>query len=444
MNAAPSRPSTSNYFPPMSQTLVIENQTFANTVANLYPIQLQDTSTPQADTDPATVQRFTGEWDASQRGDASPLDRPSRHNSMHRSNSFVSNGGADDILPTRSNTLKKKPSMRRSASLKRSSSRRSMKAGSVRSLALQASTDPDEAHSAFHCPVPTSANPTETLSNRFQAWRKLLKDLVAYFREVQAHYEHRSKSALKLANVSMHFNGAVGLLSTGGIDDAMQVLRGFNKAAVQDANRAREIEEDVILALTGLRSDLHQKIKEIKNLSGDFKNSVDKEMENTRRAVKALQDVLGQTELDPALTTGKQDPYLLRLGVDRQVERQIDEENYLHQAYLNLESSGRELESIVVGEIQKAYNAYASILKREADTAYAAVEELRLGPVSMPKDREWAHFTQKNDQLVDPEVPMRSAEHIHYPGRHHVACQEIRAGLLERKSKYLKSYTAGW
>lgn len=36
------------------------------------------------------------------------------------------------------------------------------------------------------------------------------------------------------------------------------------------------------------------------------------------------------------------------------------------QAYLNLENSGRELESIVVGEIQKSYNAYAGILKRES------------------------------------------------------------------------------
>lgn len=122
-----------------------------------------------------------------------------------------------------------------------------------------------------------------------------------------------------------------GFLSEGGLDDALQVLRNYNRQAIAESNKAREIEEDVILALTGLRSDLHQKIKEIKNLSGDFKNSVEKEMEATRRAVNSLQDILGKTELDPALTTGKEDPYLLRLAVDRQLERQIDEENYLHQ-----------------------------------------------------------------------------------------------------------------
>jgi len=98
----------------------------------------------------------------------------------------------------------------------------------------------------------------------------------------------------------------------------------------------------------------------------------------------------------------------------------------------------------VVGEIQKSYNAYAGILKREADAGYSAIEELRFGPIAMPKDREWISFIQRDSQFVDPEIPIRTADQIHYPGQDHFACQEIRAGLLERKSKYLKSYTAGW
>jgi hypothetical protein len=163
------------------------------------------------------------------------------------------------------------------------------------------------------------------------AWRKLLKDLISYFREIQTFYEHRFKSLVKLSNSANSISTPAGFLASGGLNDALQALRDYNRTAAHEANKSREIEEDVILALTGLRSDLAQKIKEIKNLSGDFKNTVDREMDATRKAVRALQEVLGQTELDTSLTTGKQDPYLLRLAVDRQVERQIDEENYLHQ-----------------------------------------------------------------------------------------------------------------
>ena len=114
------------------------------------------------------------------------------------------------------------------------------------------------------------------------------------------------------------------------------------------------------------------------------------------------------------------------------------------QAYLNLESSGRELESIVVGEIQKAYNALASILKREGDDAHNAVEQLRSGPISMPKDLEWNKFVESDPHFVNPKLPLRRVEDITYPGRHDSAATELRAGMLERKSKYLKSYTPGW
>lgn len=167
-----------------------------------------------------------------------------------------------------------------------------------------------------------------------------MKDLITYFREIQTHYEHRAKSLLKLVNALNNTATPPGFLASGGLDDALQILRNYNKQAIMEANKAKEIEEDVILALTGLRSDLHQKIKEIKNLAGDFKNSVEKEMDTTRRAVNHLQEVLGQAELDSALTTGKQDPFLLRLAVDRQLERQIDEENYLHQVSIPASQRG--------------------------------------------------------------------------------------------------------
>ncbi|TVY91220.1 Phosphatidylinositol 4,5-bisphosphate-binding protein [Lachnellula willkommii] len=380
--------------------------------------------------------RFNEDFDASQRG-SSIIDDP-----VQRSNSVLSQG--DTLIPSRGGTLKKKASLRKTGSLKRLGSRRSSRAGSVRSLALQPGGEADEAHSAFYSPVPTTGNPTEILATRFQAWRKVLKDLIAYFREIQGSYEHRAKNILKISNVINNTAAPSVFLQSGGIDDAVQVLRTYHKSAIAEANKSKEIESDVILALIGLRNDLNQKIKEIKNLSGDFKNSVDKEMDNTRKAVNGLQDSLGQADVDPAQMTGKQDPYLLKLAVDRQVEKQIDEENYLHQAYLNLEASGRELESIVVGEIQKSYNAYAGILRREADGAYNTVEELRTGPIAMPKDHEWNEFVQNDEHFIDPRLPVRSAQSIHYPGRDNYLAQAVREGLMERKSKYLKSYTPGW
>ncbi|KAI9697848.1 MAG: hypothetical protein M1820_007635 [Bogoriella megaspora] len=345
--------------------------------------------------------------------------------------------------PSRSGTLKKKNSVKRASSLKRSGSRRSVKAGSIKGLGDGTAIDSDF-NSVFHTPIPTSGTPTDILANRFQAWRKLLKDLIAYFREIQASYEQRSKVLLKVSNIINNTNAPSLFMTDGGLNDATRILRDHHKHAVTEANKARDIENDVITQLSGLRSDLNQKIKEIKSLSGDFKNSVEKERDGTRKAVNALEDALASVDTDPSSSSGKGDPYVVRLAVDRQVEKQIDEENYLHRAYLNLEGSGRELESIVVGEIQKAYNAYAGILKREADDAYETIDNLRNGPIAMPKDYEWSNFVEHDPHFVNPRLPLRRIEDIEYPGKNHPAAAEVRAGMLERKSKYLKSYTPGW
>ena len=163
------------------------------------------------------------------------------------------------------------------------------------------------------------------------AWRKVLKDLITYFRDIQKSYEARSKSLFTLANVINNISAPPVFLSEGGIGDATHILRDYHKQTISEGNKAKTIEEDVIVQLTGLRSDLQQKIKEIKSLSGDFKNNVDKETEGTRRAVRDLQEALGVAESDPHSSSGKGDPFIVKLGVDRQVERQIEEENYLHR-----------------------------------------------------------------------------------------------------------------
>lgn len=233
--------------------------------------------------------------------------------------------------PSRSGTLRKKGSVRRtgSLSLRRSSSRRSLRAGSIKGLVFD--NEEHDFNDAFYTPVPTSGSPTEILADRFQAWRQLLKSLIAYFREVQMSYETRAKALNKLQSTAANITNPSVFGTHNGLGEATRILDDYHKHSVTEANKSRDIEGDVIGALTGLRGDLAQKIKEIKNLSGDFKNSVDKERDATRREVEKLQASIEQSEHDREGVMGKNDPYVVRLGVDRAVERQIDEENYLHR-----------------------------------------------------------------------------------------------------------------
>lgn len=171
----------------------------------------------------------------------------------------------------------------------------------------------------------------------------MLKDLITYFRDIQKTYEARSKSLYTVSNLINNINTPQTFLSEGGINDATLILRTHHKQAINEGNKAKTIEDEVVAQLTGLRSDLQQKVKEIKSLSGDFKNNVDKESEGTRKAVQELQAALGIAESDPTATSGKGDPFIVRVGVDRQIQRQIDEENYLHRVSMKTGCKGGSL-----------------------------------------------------------------------------------------------------
>ncbi len=122
--------------------------------------------------------------------DASPLSQSVERRDMQplemsgggRDATPASNGDAGGLmrgnssateLPSRGGTLKKKASLGRKSSLKRSDSRKSTRTESVKSLILGHSEklvvgDEDHMNNVYFTPVPTSGTPTEVLANRFQ------------------------------------------------------------------------------------------------------------------------------------------------------------------------------------------------------------------------------------------------------------------------------------
>lgn len=105
-----------------------------------------------------------GSYAATNSGDTAVEDEAG----LGRSASSASNYPAGAV--SRSNTLKKKQSVSRKSSIKRSGSRKStLGAGDLKSVVVgDANPEDREYNSAFHTPIPTSSSPTEILANRFQ------------------------------------------------------------------------------------------------------------------------------------------------------------------------------------------------------------------------------------------------------------------------------------
>jgi hypothetical protein len=127
-------------------------------------------ATPGAPVEPLSLThptRFREDFDGSQRA-SSMMDGVSEGGGLPQRGDFQA--PQYNVTVARNGTLKKKPSLSRKGSLKRSSSKRSLRSGSVRSLNLgeKEKYGGEDTNSAFYVPIPTNGSPTDVLVNRFQ------------------------------------------------------------------------------------------------------------------------------------------------------------------------------------------------------------------------------------------------------------------------------------
>jgi hypothetical protein len=348
--------------------------------------------------------------------------------------------------------------------------------------------------------LPTSGHPSELLSQRFDAWRKILRSLSVYLKDYAAAQTDISKQQNRLSN-SVNFpffyfgtsenaltaveqtaraqldaeggndNTSLGAATavpnpptkhpqlsseddkirlnftpygSGSLSDVpAAIISLHNKQAAIADKAAKELTSIVIPRLEDLRDDLTGKIKEIKGLSSDFKNSVEREQSATKKNIEEYEKILTSATQNH---NPKNDPYLFKANVDAQLARQVKEENYLVEAYINIQNSGQELEKLIVTEVQEALHTYSNILGTYASQSQELANQLNAGFLAKAPDFEWNNYVAKdgNQNFIDPtKVKARDAATLQAvtpsPLTH-----KIRAGYLERRSKYLKNYSKAW
>lgn len=308
--------------------------------------------------------------------------------------------------------------------------------------------------------IPTSAQPTDVLAARFSAWRNVIRSIIVYLTEIASIEDEIVRQQLRLSHavqfpfftVENQYQPSSSEdrytqkfflpLGSGSVQDLPTILNQYHEALASNAsNASRELTNDVIPRLEDLRRDLLVKIKEIKSLQSDFKNSCAKELQQTKQDMKHYIDSLKEARYG----TPKQDPYLTKIILDKQIKKQLVEENFLHEAFDNLETSGAELEKVVVMEIQNALTIYARLLGQQSQLIFdILISKLDMGFFNMNPQYEWDTFIARDPNFLQPNLPMRNLKEITYKYQYDPYTYEIRSGYLERRSKFLKSYSKGF
>ncbi|KAG2732778.1 hypothetical protein G9P44_003768 [Scheffersomyces stipitis] len=370
---------------------------------------------------------------------------------------------------------------------------------------------PYDPHNPLAVALPYTFNsegefPTEVMANRFQAWRSIIKDLVNYLKEYANVQEERVRQQIRLqqavgistsSSVSANSSSSHGHSSSssnsakddllainkfflpignGSVQDLPTILTKFHQQNVTNSSKTlKDINQIIIPKLEELRKDLLVKIKEIKNLQNDFKTSLGKELSETKLLISQYHQAFelsnklehGSSSAhhsDSGSESGKYDPYLVKIKLDRQLKRQLSEENYLYEAYTNLQSSGGKLESIIVLEVQNYLSMFLNLLSTEnSSLSNFLLPNLNNGFLSKETSFEWDAFISRNlpaasaisavginssiakhGTFIDLSIPQRKLSELKIPNFDSNLNVAIREGFLERRSKYLKSYSSGW
>lgn len=344
--------------------------------------------------------------------------------------------------------------------------------------------------------------PTEVIAQRFQGYRYIVKDLVAYLRQYASVQEEIVRQQVRLQLAAGSAPGSISSTSgsratqgkssdkeakdelslinhyflpigNGSIQDIPNILTKFHQQNVLSGNKTlKEVNQVIIPKLEDLRKDLLVKIKEIKNLQNDFKNSLTKEIAETKTLLSQFShatEVANHLEL---LSSGsdyhhdgthdvnsvKNDPYLVKLKLERQLKRQLAEESYLYDAYKNLQTSSEKLESIVVLEIQNYLRMFLGLIEAEhSSLENYLVPSLTNGFLAKESNFEWDSFIERNlpkasnisnnlvsGKFIDLTFPLRKMTDLDIPNYDSLVNVAVKEGSLERRSKFLKSYSSGW
>lgn len=346
--------------------------------------------------------------------------------------------------------------------------------------------------------------PTEVVAQRFQAYRDIAKDLISYLRQYASVQEeiirqqvrlqqavgapgqpalpsNSSKSdkhpSLKSDKIVSDDDALSAInqfflpIGNGSIQDIPTILTRFHQQNIQNGTKTlKDINLVIIPKLEDLRKDLLVKIKEIRNLQNDFKNTLSKEMAETKHLMNSFNhaiDVANHLEI-PSMTTlhhdggeqdlSKKDPYLVKLKLERQLKRQLAEESYLYEAFKNLQVSSEKLESIVVLEIQNYMGMFLHLVENESSSVLKfLVPNFSEGFLAKEPNTEWESFIARNlpkassisnnvtgGKFVDLNFPTRRIRDLSIPHYDSIINVAIKEGSLERRSKFLKSYSSGW
>ncbi|KAG6896174.1 hypothetical protein C0992_009868, partial [Termitomyces sp. T32_za158] len=303
--------------------------------------------------------------------------------------------------------------------------------------------------------APHDLQPSDVLIDRFVAWKAIVKQLIAYF---EANIENNTAKELTRlgAVIQVPFRAGHQFLGEGGLQDVYYGIRDNTRiVADQHANLGRTIDSSIVQHLQKLRTEIKAHIKNVQNDTGKLATSVAKERELSMRLIAELSSNISSFKNRPMSVTHKTDPcvscslvvplltqprFVSNQAVERQLQRQVHEENLLQKSIIIMQQNSAHFEEGIVRAIQSAWQTYDEWSSRSILAVQDTSRALSTRMSSLAPDREWISFSARSDHLLDPDTPLRNPANINYPSKQDPSVLAVHTGYLERKKRFTRAY----
>jgi len=293
---------------------------------------------------------------------------------------------------------------------------------------------------------PIELRPSDVLIERFEAWKRICKNLIAYFEGIADIENNTSKELTKLGGViQVPFHAGNQFLGDGGMQDIFFGIREKTRnIADHHANLARTVDMSIVQHLQKLRAEIKAHIKNIQMDTGKLAVSVAKEREVSTKVITDLARSITMLKNTPMHVTAKEDPWYTNSLVARQLQKQVQEENALQKSIIIMQQNSEHFEEGVVRAIQTAWETFDNWSNRMSTSVQDTWATMGVLMKSVQPNTEWLAFAARSDHLLDPETPLRNIDHINYPGKDDPSVLPVHEGMLERKKRFTSNYSEGF
>ncbi|ORY54746.1 hypothetical protein BCR35DRAFT_272077 [Leucosporidium creatinivorum] len=289
---------------------------------------------------------------------------------------------------------------------------------------------------------PYELRPSDILIERFQAWKRLVKNLIAYFEGIADIEANTAKELTKLGGViQVPFREGNQFLGEGGVQDIFYGVRERTRLiADAHANLAKTVEGSIVQHLQKLRTELKAHVRNIQQDTGKLAAAVAKERELSTKMITDLARSITMLKNTPMGVHAKEDPWYTNSLVARQLQKQVHEENALQKSIIIMQQNSEHFEEGVVRAIQMAWSTFDEWNARASSQVQETWGTMGQLMRSVAPTTEWTAFASRSEYLLDPDTPLRNPMTINYPGKDDPSVIPVHQGILERKKRYTKTY----